>query len=179
MHPSYLTPEQALAQSQRNEQVAKVLRDGALHLAAAAAVPEPTEEWAIVEIFGHRSHAGRLYEVERFGSKMLRIDVTVELADGVLQVIESPMYGGAAIFSITPCTREVVLDRNAWRRPAPAVMIEGRLHDADEAGEIVDDGEPSDFFKVEDPAPEPPLGGRTAAEVEQTQATEPEEEPLF
>ncbi|RWH31605.1 MAG: hypothetical protein E5X22_22805 [Mesorhizobium sp.] len=32
-------------------------------------------EWAIVEIFGHRRHAGRAREEERFGAKMLRIDV--------------------------------------------------------------------------------------------------------
>lgn len=32
-------------------------------------------EWAIVEVFGHRRHAGRIREEERFGAKMLRIDV--------------------------------------------------------------------------------------------------------
>ncbi len=35
-------------------------------------------EWAIVEIFGHRRHAGRAREEERFGAKMLRIDVPVK-----------------------------------------------------------------------------------------------------
>jgi hypothetical protein len=32
-------------------------------------------EWMLVEIFGHRTHWGRGIEVERFGAKMLRIDV--------------------------------------------------------------------------------------------------------
>ncbi len=36
---------------------------------------EPKFEWAIVEIFGHRRHAGRTIEEERFGAKMLRVDV--------------------------------------------------------------------------------------------------------
>lgn len=31
--------------------------------------------WAIVEIFGHRRHVGIASEEERFGVKMLRIDV--------------------------------------------------------------------------------------------------------
>ena len=34
-------------------------------------------EWAIVEVLGHRKHAGRVREEERFGAKMLRIDVPV------------------------------------------------------------------------------------------------------
>ncbi|TIR88700.1 MAG: hypothetical protein E5X19_22515, partial [Mesorhizobium sp.] len=39
------------------------------------AEPEQPFEWMMVEIFGHRSHWGRGIEVERFGAKMLRIDV--------------------------------------------------------------------------------------------------------
>lgn len=35
-------------------------------------------QWAIVEIFGHRKHAGRTREEERFGAKMLRIDVPID-----------------------------------------------------------------------------------------------------
>jgi hypothetical protein len=41
--------------------------------------PQPAEsdgwEWAIVEIFGHRRHVGKSREEERFGAKMIRIDV--------------------------------------------------------------------------------------------------------
>lgn len=46
-------------------------------------VDEP-EEYAIVEIFGHRRHAGRIQEVDRFGSKMLRIDVPKQPSYGLI-----------------------------------------------------------------------------------------------
>jgi Protein of unknown function (DUF5131) len=38
-------------------------------------LPEGEGEWALVEVFGHRKHYGRAREVERFGTKMLRVDV--------------------------------------------------------------------------------------------------------
>lgn len=56
-------------------------------------------EYAIVEVFGHRRHGGRIMEVERFGTKMLRIDVpekSGDFADGFI----SYFYGGASIFSL-------------------------------------------------------------------------------
>ncbi len=61
---------------------------------------DPEEaEYAVVEIFGHRRHAGRILEVERFGAKLLRIDVP---ADGdFARGYVSHFYGGAAIFSLT------------------------------------------------------------------------------
>lgn len=68
-------------------------------------------EWAIVEIFGHRRHAGRILEEEKFGAKMLRIDVPELVAPAVVEAdkpIEfsverwtSHWYGGASIFSLT------------------------------------------------------------------------------
>lgn len=67
-------------------------------------------EWAIVEIMGHRKHAGRMREEERFGAKMCRIDVPTLVADPIEE--GTPMswsvigwvshcYGGPAIFSVT------------------------------------------------------------------------------
>jgi hypothetical protein len=56
-------------------------------------------EWAIVEIFGHRKHAGRISEVERFGAKMLRVDVPT--SDKPDAEFVSHFYGGASIFGIT------------------------------------------------------------------------------
>lgn len=68
-------------------------------------------EWAIVEIFGHRRHAGRIREEEKFGAKMLRVDVPTLVAPEVAEAgkpIEftverwtSHWYGGASIFSMT------------------------------------------------------------------------------
>ncbi|TIS91545.1 MAG: hypothetical protein E5W99_09390, partial [Mesorhizobium sp.] len=75
------------------------------------AEPEQPFEWMMVEIFGHRSHWGRGIEVERFGAKMLRIDVpqvewstpSAEKPEPQLIVTGwvSHFYGGASIFSNT------------------------------------------------------------------------------
>ena len=66
--------------------------------------------WALVEIFGHRKHYGRVSEVEKFGTKMLRIDVPAPpnaqpTPDGA-EVFETFFYGGGSIFSVTPMTEE-------------------------------------------------------------------------
>ena len=55
-------------------------------------------EWARVEIFGHRVHCGRTREEERFGSKMLRIDVPNK-GDPAMHGWSTLYYGGASIFS--------------------------------------------------------------------------------
>lgn len=82
---------------------------------ATVDAPNPADEaefeWAIVEVFGHRRHAGKAREEERFGSKMLRIDVPTLIIDPIEE--GKPMswsvdkwttfyYGGASIFSFTP-----------------------------------------------------------------------------
>lgn len=66
----------------------------------------PPDEYAIVEIFGHRRHVGRILEVDRFGAKMLRIDVP---KDGKFENgYATHFYGGSSIFSMTPCDRATV-----------------------------------------------------------------------
>lgn len=71
----------------------------------------PIEEFAIVEVFGHRRHAGRIAEVERFGAKFLRIDIPI---DGAFDKgrITSHFYGGASIFSMTLCDRKTAEKAN-------------------------------------------------------------------
>ncbi|WP_416358183.1 hypothetical protein ACLNGM_09855 [Aureimonas phyllosphaerae] len=84
----------------------------------------PEFEFMVVEIFGHRRHAGRVREEERFGAKMLRIDIPkverVELPseDGPVPALAtvswtSHFYGGAAIFSATSTDEATVLRMNA------------------------------------------------------------------
>lgn len=82
-------------------------------------------EWAMVEIFGHRSHAGRAREEERFGSKMLRIDVPIK-GDSVANGWETHWYGGSSIFSYTLTDEDSVMRSNKpyqaparYRLPAP------------------------------------------------------------
>lgn len=61
------------------------------------------EEWAKVELMGHRVRYGRVTEVERFGACLLRIDV---LRNGDDAPVLTEYYSGAAIFAFTPCTEE-------------------------------------------------------------------------
>lgn len=82
----------------------------------------PEYEWAIVEIMGHRKHAGRVREEERFGAKMLRVDVpTITIAppaeDGGQPVVTvekwtTHWYGGSSIFSFTLTDEESVMRIN-------------------------------------------------------------------
>lgn len=72
-------------------------------------------EWAIVEILGRRVHAGLVTEVERFGAKMVRIDVPI---DGDPGGWATHYYNPTAIFSYTPADEAKV--RLANSRAAPA-----------------------------------------------------------
>lgn len=85
---------------------------------ASAAV---AEQYALVEIFGHIRHWGRVSEVEQFGQKMMRIDIpmTGKFSDGY----ETKFYGGASIFSFTPCDLALVERANA-RQPAGLICLE-------------------------------------------------------
>ena len=68
-------------------------------------------EWAIVEIFGHRSHAGRAREEEKFGARMLRIDVPIK-GDAAAHGWETHWYGGSSIFSYTLTDEDSVMRSN-------------------------------------------------------------------
>lgn len=90
--------------------------------APATAGTEPEFEWAIVEIMGHRKHAGRVREEERFGAKMLRIDVPTLAVVPPAAEGEQPSfdvekwtthwYGGPSIFSFTLTDEESVMRIN-------------------------------------------------------------------
>jgi hypothetical protein len=106
-------------------------------------------EWMLVEIMGHRSHWGRARQEERFGAKMLRIDVPVK-GDPQAHGWETHYYGGASIFSFTPTDEATALSQNKpyqpptrYRLPAP------------------DTKEFDDQFSFEDPSENP---DREAAE---------------
>lgn len=82
-------------------------------------------EWAVVELMGHVRLAGRLSEVERFGTKMARLDVptqepcgcpnpaepTVECCRchglGVVHSFATKFFGGQSVYCVTVVTEEV------------------------------------------------------------------------
>jgi hypothetical protein len=66
---------------------------------------EPYTGWAIVKLMGHRQTAGRVAQVQMYGATMLRVD-TPEPGGGT---IASQMYGGTAIYCVTPCTEAVAM----------------------------------------------------------------------
>lgn len=72
----------------------------------------PAPRWARVEIFGHVRHHGLVSEVEQFGTRMLRVDV---FTDGDVPIATHD-YGGAAIFSVTPCTEAYARETEKTRR---------------------------------------------------------------
>jgi hypothetical protein len=90
---------------------------------SVATADEPAPDiWACVEIFGHRKHYGRVKEVERFGTKMLRVDVPSAASAPLLgeeERFETFLYGGAAIFSFTPMTEEAARKWAESERPKP------------------------------------------------------------
>lgn len=93
-------------------------------------------EWAIVEIFGHRSHAGRTREEERFGTKMLRVDVPVD-GDPAAKGWKTFYYGGASIFSFALATEAAVMKAN---RPYVSPYRLAAPLDDEPAGDEQDEG---------------------------------------
>ena len=62
---------------------------------------EAYEGWAVVELMGHRQRAGRVSQVEMFGTHLLRLDMPH--GDGEA----TEFYGGSSIYAVRPCTEEV------------------------------------------------------------------------
>jgi hypothetical protein len=93
-------------------------------------------EWMLVEIMGHRTHWGRVREEERFGSKMMRVDVPLK-GDPAAHGWGTFYYSGAAIFSYTLTDEATVLTKNKpyepaarYRLPAPDNVGDGGDDDA-------------------------------------------------
>lgn len=75
--------------------------------------------WGILELMGHRVLAGRISEVEEFGTKLCRIEVP--LGDAPAGSTEPERfvemkYGGGAIYCLTPVEESVARERAARLR---------------------------------------------------------------
>ncbi len=101
-------------------------------------------EWMLVEIMGHRTHWGRARQEERFGAKMLRIDVPVN-GDPITHGWETHYYGGASIFSFTLTDEAAVLKHNKPYEPAARYRLPPPDDDEaeDDDSNILDFGETS------------------------------------
>jgi hypothetical protein len=101
----------------------------------------PAGEYAIVEFFGHTTLVGRVQEVERFGSKMMAIEV---LMKGTL--LPPIFHGGASIYRMTPCSPIIALEhqhKEGWQLP-PTVRA------TVPSGLLVQPPEPNDFTETDE-----------------------------
>ena len=64
---------------------------------------QPFQQWAIVELMGHRRMAGLVTEQEIAGQGMLRIDVP-QIEDGATV---TQFYSPAALYCLTPVSERV------------------------------------------------------------------------
>jgi len=85
---------------------------------------ELKDEWAIVELMGHRRLAGRVTGVTVAGAPFLRIDVPSSSDVGDPQLSATQLYAPAAVYAITPTTEEVV--RRCRVTPTPVQQWELR-----------------------------------------------------
>jgi hypothetical protein len=78
------------------------------------------EEWAVVELFGHVRLAGRVSEVERFGGKMLRLEIPKP--DGGWLATKD--IGSAALYAVTYTDEATARVVAAHHQPAPVHRYE-------------------------------------------------------
>ncbi|MDH2310376.1 hypothetical protein [Methylobacterium brachiatum] len=102
---------------------------------AAARAEEAADgwSWAIVEVMGHRRHVGRVREEERYGTRMLRVDVPID-GDPDAKGWRTHFYAGSALFGETPCTRDAALAANRPYEPPARLALPHRGEDPEDDG---------------------------------------------
>jgi hypothetical protein len=86
-------------------------------------------EYAIVEQLGHRTLVGRVAEIDRFGTRLLQIEV---LLSG--ELLAPILIGGSSIYGFTPCSREHALARQSRRASDLPYALAGALAPLDDHG---------------------------------------------
>lgn len=85
------------------------------------------ESWAIVEVMGHNTYAGKVSEQTVSGCGFIRVDVP-ELPDGgkwqAAQPAFTKLIGTGSIYAITPCSEEVARKAAARVRSQPITMLD-------------------------------------------------------
>jgi len=98
------------------------------------------ELWAVVEVMGHARYAGRVSEHSELGVPLVRVEVPGVEGRAPFE----KLLGAAAIFRITPCTKEAAVEaaRRFHVRPLaviglparqPGLPLDGDHADADDA----------------------------------------------
>lgn len=90
------------------------------------------EGFAIVEVFGHRSHGGYVRPWRIAGQEMIRVDVPNVHEEG--KTLSTHYYGGSAIFCLTPATEETVREYESRKqyRPPTALQLPGSYREEEQ-----------------------------------------------
>jgi hypothetical protein len=67
---------------------------------------ERFEQWAIVEVMGHRRFAGFVTEAAIGGASFVRVDIPEVFCGGENLPAFTKLLGAASIYAISPCTEE-------------------------------------------------------------------------
>jgi hypothetical protein len=109
--------------------------------AAAGAV----EQWAVVEVMGHQTFAGRISEQVFAGAPFCRVDVpaTDATAFNAAQPAFTKLIGANSIYSLTPCSEQIARAAAASvrARPLNIVQLEYSFFDNFRLAASEDDGD--------------------------------------
>lgn len=64
------------------------------------------ENWAVLELLGHRQRIGYVKEVEIAGAPMLRIDILMAKDQAGQDITATEYYAMSAVYALRPCTEE-------------------------------------------------------------------------
>lgn len=112
------------------------------------ATVEKFEEWAVVEIMGHKKFAGKVTEQAVGGASFVRIDVPeISLPSGDVLPAFTKLFGAASIYCISPCTEETA------RLFAASIRAEGfsryevpKLDLATSRSHVVHEDDPDEYY---------------------------------
>jgi hypothetical protein len=92
---------------------------------------ETFDQWAVVEVFGHKRVAGRVTEATIGGQSFVRVDVPG--TDNVLAFTQ--FYGQGSIYCLTPTTEEIAREVARYSSIEPITPFELRALRAPVANE--------------------------------------------
>ena len=97
------------------------------------------EGWAVVELFGFKTMAGRVSRAELCGAPMLKVEIPIPASSDFLITLRAP----SAVYGLTPCTeakaREVATRAARFGEDvAPGVRLIEPLEPCDKCSDALD-----------------------------------------
>lgn len=86
------------------------------------------EGWAVLALMGRNERYGWVQEAEQYGTKMIRVDQPVTKDEAGQDVMVTEYYGGPSIYSVRPCSEQIIRDHFAsrWADPRPVQPVDYR-----------------------------------------------------